>query len=863
MRRTILFLLWCCLPAVAASSFTQPQLADFARHSTLQYKVLSNQLTEPMRFDAALVLHNGSDFALPQGQHDWQLYFHLIRRIDTVEQQGLTIEHVQGDLHRIRPTARFNGLAPAQQLTLPFSSAPWMVSYSDFMPRAFIVAGTLQPEIFANTNTEDFSGFVLPLHTPAQLQRNFGTADQVAIIDAASRFEHNTAMLQGINDTDSSKRIIPKPLQAEFGKRRIALSSDWQLQFSGRLTNEASFLQQQLQQFGLTLAESSNTESSNTGQRKQPTLSLAIDNDLAVGSEGYQLSIRDHSISIRGKDNAGVFYAIQSLLALAQPQQGKLLLSETDITDQPRAAWRGMHYDMARNFHGKAVTLRLIDHMARYKLNKLHLHLTEDEGWRLEIPGLPELTDIGAKRCFDLTEQRCLLTQLGTGPHATGSGNGYYSTADFIEILQYAAARHIEVIPEIDLPGHARAAIVAMNARYNRLMAAGQPEAARQYLLSDPDDSSQYLSVQNYSDNSANVCLASTYAFVDKVLYELQQLYRHAGQTLNIFHMGGDEVAEGSWLGSPACQQLFEQVDNGVAGVADLKPYFVSRVAALTQQRGLALAGWEDGLMYDRQNTFNRSQFANNRVIAHAWDNIWEWGVADRAYRLANNGYQVVLSPGTHLYFDHPHEAHPQERGYYWATRFTSVDKVFSFMPDDLYANADNTRSGAAIADLEKLVGRELPKLTQPDNVLGIQGQVWSETIRTAEQLEQMIYPRLLALAERAWHKADWEDNNNNRQRLTDWQQFAARLSQVELARLTATGTSVYLPPPGVLITKQGIVANVSLPGLMLEYSVDKGASWQRYQGPLFTQVKPIWFRSRLQQQTSRLVVTDKRIIEN
>src|SRR5690606_1864588 len=170
---------------------------------------------------------------------------------------------------------------------------------------------------------------------------------------------------------------------------------------------------------------------------------------------------------------------------------------------------------------------------------------------------------------------------------------------------------------------------------------------------SDPADTSRYLSVQNYNDSSANVCLESTYAFVEKVVYELQQMYRSAGVKLQIFHMGGDEVAQGSWLGSPACQQLFAAPDNGIAGVADLKPWFVSRVANITHRRGLNLAGWEDGLMYDQQNTFNRTQFANNKVIAHAWDNIWEWGVADRAYRLANNGYQVVLSSGTHLYFDH------------------------------------------------------------------------------------------------------------------------------------------------------------------------------------------------------------------
>ncbi len=846
MRILILLLLLFSLSGKAAT-WSQQQLADFAKATTLHFAVDSNQLAEPSRVRAAIELHNRSAVSLPAGEHDWQIYFHLIRRIDATEQQGLRIEHVQGDLHRISPTSGFTGLAPDQQLRLVFESAPWLVSYSDFMPRAFIVSSTLQPEVFANTNTEDLQQFVRPLISEAQLLRNFGSPDKVAIVTPASRFATNLSLNSAQSSTGKAAlRIIPTPLQSQFSKRRIVLDSNWQLVFSGAASNEAQYLQQQLQQLGLNLSSSADS--------KQPVIELALTPTLPVAAEGYQLSLTAKRISLNGKDNAGVFYAVQSLLALLQQQGDDWLLPEGNITDQPRAAWRGMHYDMARNFHGKDVTLRLIDNMARYKLNKLHLHLTEDEGWRLEIPGLPELTSVGAFRCFDLSEQQCLLTQLGTGPHQSGSGNGYYSTADFIEILQYAATRHIEVIPEIDLPGHARAAIVAMNARYNRLMALGQPDAARAYLLAEPGDSSQYLSVQNYNDNAANVCLPSTYAFVDKVVYELQQLYRQAGQTLRIFHMGGDEVAEGAWQGSAACQQLFAEPGNSVSGVADLKPYFVRQLAKLTAQRGLALAGWEDGLMYDKLNTFERTQLDNPSILANAWDNIWEWGVADRAYRLANNGYLAILSPGTHLYFDHPHEAHPQDRGYYWATRFTGVDTVFGFMPDNLYANASTTRDGSKITDLEKLLGRALPALEQPQNVLGIQGQVWTETIRTAEQLEQMVYPRLFALAERAWHKAGWEKNNDDKTRLADWQGFSDRVVQHELPRLGQLGSAFYLPPPGARWQQHNLAVNTALAGLAVEYSTDGGVNWQRYTGQNVLPTQSLLLRSRVGGITSRIV---------
>jgi len=339
----------------------------------------------------------------------------------------------------------------------------------------------------------------------------------------------------------------------------------------------------------------------------------------------------------------------------------------------------------------------------------------------------------------------------------------------------------------------------------------------------------------------------SSYAFIDKVIYELQSMYRQAGVRLTTYHMGGDEVGAGSWTGSPECQALFAKGIPGIAGVDDLKPYFVSRVADLLHKCQLTLGGWEDGLMYDRITPFNREQLAAKQVYANVWDNIWEWGVADRAYRLANAGYQVVLSHGTHLYFDHPNEAHPAERGYYWAARYTDAAKVFGYMPDDVYANADKTRAGADIKDLEQLVGRPLPALEKPENILGIQGQVWTETIRTAQQLEEMVYPRLLPLAERAWHKASWEGQQPDAaQRLADWQRFARLMTAKELPRLSKAGVQYYLPPVGAVIERGVLKANTAYPGLTIQYSLDNGQSWLNYQeGISVSDNQPVLLRSK------------------
>ncbi|MDO3385225.1 family 20 glycosylhydrolase [Gilvimarinus sp. SDUM040013] len=843
MRKLILIMAACWPVASLGAAWSQSDMAEFADDTQLTFEVVSN--TDKAGRKMLLKLDNQSRQALPA--ENWAVYFHAVRKVQSAPEADLRIEHIQGDLHRLVPTEEFSGLKSGEALAVEFSPNAHMVAYSDFMPRSFVVYEGLEPEVFANTDTEQLTEFVAPIVQEKQLRRS--ADDQYMIVTPQQRF----VLAEGLVEAVREPRLIPAPSEIKYRRAEALLTKEWQIRYSGGARFEANYLQKRLKQdYGLELAaEPDHVAASGPVIYVLSGNSDTVEAKAPQGAEGYALQVEKKQIAVVGSDVAGAFYGIQSLLGLAKTEDGNVVVPRVSMQDSPRAGWRGMHYDMGRNFHGKEVTLRLIEQMARYKLNKLHLHLTEDEGWRLQIPGLPELTDVGANRCFDPSERECLLTQLGTGPHSSGSGNGYYSVDDFIEILKFATERHIEVIPEIDMPGHARAAIVSMNARYERLMEEGQPEQAERYLLSDPKDQSQYITVQNYTDNSVNVCRESTYNFVDKVIYELQQMYRKAGIKLDTFHMGGDEVGAGSWTASPICNQLFADT-LGISGPSDLKPYFVSRVSAIANKRGLDLAGWEDGLMYDWTNTFNRSQFVNENVIANVWDNIWEWGVADRAHRLANAGYQVVLSHGTHLYFDHPHEVHPKERGYYWAARYTDLAKVFSYLPDDVYANADYTRNGDPIDNLEALVGRPLPPLEKPENILGIQGQVWTETIRTPEQLEQMIYPRLMALAERAWHKAAWEDSASVSARQRDYQGFVGALVNRELPRLQAQGGEFYLPPPGASIKAGKLHMNSLYPGVELEYS-HNGTDWQSYQQPAEVGGGKIMLRARLGEQISRI----------
>ncbi|ATD08917.1 family 20 glycosylhydrolase [Pseudoalteromonas piscicida] len=813
------------------ASFTQQQLAQFASDTHFEFAVENNFSNGAGGFSGAITLTNNSKVDLPKGQSDWQIYLHSVRHISTETAEGLRFEHINGDLHRITPTDSFAGLKAGEKLKLAFDGSAWVAAYSDFMPRAFIVSGKNKPVIFTNTDTEDMTQFVAPFERENQLKRYNTPTDYTQIANAALRFERNQSNIS-VSKEDALRRIIPKPEHIDFSRGEITLNKNWQIRFAGRLKSEVAVFQEDLSEYGLDLK----AEANHVPEGNIPTIRLKVAKSLGRDYDynqagSYTLDIDDDVIEITGIDNAGVFYGIQSLLALfPADSKNEITLSHVEIKDSPRFSWRGMHYDNARNYHGKDALFKLIEQMARYKLNKFHWHFSDDEGWRLEIPGLPELTEVGAFRCFDLQERECLLTQLGTGPFKTGSGNGYLSREDFVELLKFATARHIEIIPEIESPGHARAAIKSMEARYHKLMEAGKAQEAKAYLLNDVDDTSKYLTVQLYTDNSINVCLDSSYAFMEKVVYELQEMYRDAGTMLTTVHFGGDEVGKGSWTESPACNELFAVADNGVAGPNDLKPYFTQKVAKLLAKRGITPAAWEDGLMYSTTTTFKRDEFPNPQFLVNTWDNIWEWGVADRAHRFANNNYQVILSHGTHLYFDHPYEAHPEERGYYWATRYTDTKKAFSYMPDNIYANADFTRNREPIVNLEALVGRELPALKRPQNILGMQGQIWSETIRSEDQVLRLIFPRLLSLAERAWHKADWEGRRINQKELNkDFSTFAAALSLKEIAKLQNDGIKPNLPVPGAKVVLGKLEANSAFPYLAIEVSLDNGESWQPY----------------------------------
>ncbi|MHC2992133.1 beta-N-acetylhexosaminidase, partial [Pontibacter sp. HJ8] len=506
------------------------------------------------------------------------------------------------------------------------------------------------------------------------------------------------------------------------------------------------------------------------------------------------------------------------------------------VSDAPRFGHRAFMMDVGRNFQPKEQVLKTLDLMGLYKLNVLHFHLNEDEGWRLEIPGLPELTEVGAKRGHTQDNKKNLQPSYGSGPDVENKiGSGHYTRADFIEILKYAKDRHIRVIPEIETPGHARAAIKSMDARYDRLMKEGKKQAAEQYLLRDLEDKSVYRSVQNWDDNVINVALPSTYAFLEKVVDETLKMYKEAGAPIDMIHFGGDEVPPGVWEKSPAVQALMKS-NPEIKSTDDLWYYYFGKVNDLLKARKLNLYGWEEiGLRKTQVNGKNvyvpNPDFADENFHVDVWNNLT--GNEDLAYKMANAGYKVVLTNVTNFYLDLSYQKAFEESGLNWGG-YLDLDKPFYFIPLDYYKNV-KVNANNEPADLTVFEGKERLTEAGRKNIIGLQAPLWSEMVTSPAQFEYMLLPKLLGLAERAWSKDPaWatEADNAKSEALYNqaWTEFVNVLSKRELPRLDhyAGGFRYRIPTAGAVVENGRIVANVQLPGMVIRYTTDGSEPTQK-----------------------------------
>jgi hexosaminidase len=550
--------------------------------------------------------------------------------------------------------------------------------------------------------------------------------------------------------------------------------------------------------------------------------------------EAYDLIIGPEGIEIRAEENAGIFYGVQSLLALQKEAPlnegiGRLHFPHAKIYDQPRFGYRGFQLDVGRNFQSKETIKKLIDVLAYYKINTFLFYLTEDEGWRIEIEGLPELTEVGGQRQHASIEDPALHPSYGSGPEAYAEGtfgSGYYSKSDFIEILRYARQRHIQVIPEVNLPGHARAAIKAMEKRYAHYMEKGDQEEAERYRLIDPDDTSEYSSAQSFKDNVVCVCRESVYDFYEKVIDVILSYYEEAGVPLEYFHVGGDEVPSGPWTKSPLCEELLNS-NQEISGPENLHAYFFDRAVSILKERGLTIAGWEEVALkkVHGENQVN-PEFADGTVVPYVWNTLW--GAQDLGYRLANSGYPVVLCPVTNFYFDLAYNKDPLEPGLHWAG-FVDTRNAYQYAPFDVFKTTTRDDSYYTPIDTDKaFAGMERLEAGAKKNILGVQAQLWSETLKGREMMEYYLLPKLLGYAESAWSKERaWEatEDKELREKQADmgWNELANRIGKNQFKKLDHLfgGFAYRIPPPGAKSENGMLYANTAYPDLVIRYTTD------------------------------------------
>ena len=748
----------------------------------------------------------------PLAARGWALYFNAVHEpLPGTVQGEVAIERVNGELQRIVPGAGFPGVAPGE--TARFEYLTPLLTNRSFAPVGPYV-------VFDETPAKGYpiADYVaVPFERPPQQGRDprLVTPQAQYALDEATRDIPAEAL----------PLVFPTPLSLQRRAGELRLASLPSVEAPPELKSEAAFAADYLRPFFARPAAKAGA----------PTMRMETGTvDGQDSPEAYELVVDPtEGIRIRGASPAGVFHGLQSLrclLPLAPTPAKGVTLPALTIVDAPRFGHRGFMLDVARNLHPKASVLRTLDLMARYKLNVFHFHLTEDEGWRLEIPSLPELTAVGARRGHTLDSSHFLPPAYGSGPDVDRPyGSGFFSRADYAEILRYAAARHIEVIPELEMPGHARAAIKAMEARFRALSAAGDAEGAKRYLLSDPEDRSEYTSAQLYHDNVMNPALPSTYAFVERVVDDLVALHKEAGVPLRNLHMGGDEVPAGVWQRSPAAQAYMKE--HGLRSVDDLWFLFYGRVEQILKRHGIPLSGWEEiavrsARLDGRPKLIPNPGFADRGWTAYVWNNVPGWGAEDLAYRLANGGYKVVLCPVSNLYFDLAWNPNPEEPGFDWGG-YVDLRKPFEFIPFDYYRTVRLDRRGQPL-DRAVFVGKDRLTDYGRSNVVGIQGNVWSETLGADGRLEYKLLPKLFGLVERAWAPdpawAQEHDEQKSEALFRDaWSTFVNVVGKRELPRLTREmpGLRYRIPTPGLKAEAGQVRCSLEIPGFALRYTTD------------------------------------------
>ena len=452
-----------------------------------------------------------------------------------------------------------------------------------------------------------------------------------------------------------------------------------------------------------------------------PAVHLRIDQTVdSLGDEGYALTVDAGGVVIVGATSNGLFYGIQTLRQLIVQARydttrtaasGGARIPALQIHDRPRFRYRGMHLDVGRHMFPVSFIKKYIDTISMYKFNTFHWHLTEDQGWRIEIKKYPLLTEVGGFRKETMVEQN-FDPYVGDGTPYGGS----YTQDEIREVVAYAAERYVTVIPEIEMPGHAKAALTA----YPELACTDGPFEVRTTWGVDEDI---YCPTE------------TTFSFLEGVLTEVVELFPS-----EYIHIGGDEAPKQRWEESEAAQEVIRR--EGLADEHELQSYFVRRIERFLRDRGRRIIGWDEIL---------EGGLAPGATVM-------SWRGVDGGIAAAQQGHDVIMTPTSHVYFDY-YQADADDEPLAIGG-FLPLEKVYSFEPVPSQLNERESQ-----------------------HVLGAQGNVWTEYMKTSDYVEYMAFPRALALAEVVWSPKS----------VKNWRNFAARLP-TQLRFLDDHGVNHHVP---------------------------------------------------------------------
>lgn len=727
--------------------------------------------------------------------------------------ENIKYEYVAGQSYNILSFGKNYDLKSNDSISIDFNQSGIVSRISDLPVGGFIVS-----------NNEIID---------VKFTYNWKNADGIDKLDAPTSKDRYDLYAPGnVIDKSELEIIIPTPSEITILDGESALKSEYKVFVDESLNLDINTVKS-------LFAENFNIDIKNS---KDFDISVQyIDNLL---EESYKLSINENKISIEASGRAGALYGLQSLkqLFLASSLENNML-KHMNINDSPRFSYRGMLLDISRNFYGPDKIKQILDYLSFFKINHLDFRLTDDEGWRLEIPGLEELTEVGSKRAYTKDEFESLIPMYGSGPDINSTGSGYLSRVDFIEILQYADHRNIKVIPQISYPSHMRSAIISMDVRYQKYMELGNQEEAEKYLLSDPDDESEYYSAQGFDDNIACICRESAFTFYEKVIDEIYLMYQEAGVELNKFGIAADELPYGAWQKSPICDQYMEE--NSIAGDYNaLYEKMQRRVYDKLSSYNATMTGWDDILLKLTEKNQSETQikdfFKGDDILLFVWKNDWGQGRQDMIYKYANLGYKTVMSNSSAFYFDMVDDKDLDNVGLSWSGYADYKDMwtvdVFDIF-NDSYGVEKNNISKEYIESSEKLNPNNI------DNIIGIQSQIWSETIRNEDILDYMFMPNIIVFSQKAWSQdPEWmkiSDKTKREYTLDyEWNKFTNTIGQRVLPIIDNIygGLSYDLPKPGGIIKNDSLYANSVFPGLNIKYTLDgslPGIESMNYNNPV------------------------------